>query len=73
MIIRYAQDAEARIDLLRHRAGISEPSQKNKRRQKDDDDLKSISLSSSMQTATLPTTDGHINLFEDLEQVGWFI
>ncbi|CAA7266442.1 unnamed protein product [Cyclocybe aegerita] len=58
-------DAEARIDLLRDRAGIDQPEKKKKRR--DDDDMKRIASSSSMQAAVLPTTNGHINLFEDLE------
>ncbi|KAJ3515564.1 hypothetical protein NLJ89_g1671 [Agrocybe chaxingu] len=58
-------DAEARIDLLRDRAGIDQPEKKKKRR--DDDDMKRIASTSSMQAAVLPTTNGHINLFEDLE------
>ncbi|KAF9482915.1 hypothetical protein BDN70DRAFT_800562 [Pholiota conissans] len=61
-------DAEARIDLLRERAGASESSKKKKsKRRQDEEDLKYIASTSSTQAATLPTTNGHINLFEDLE------
>lgn len=41
---------------------------KSKRRQ-DEDDMKYIASTSSIQGAVLPTTNGHINLFEDLELV----
>ncbi|KJA22039.1 hypothetical protein HYPSUDRAFT_672254 [Hypholoma sublateritium FD-334 SS-4] len=61
-------DAEARIDLLRERAGVSEKIEKKKsKRRQDEDDLKYIASTSSIQGAVLPTTNGHINLFEDLE------
>jgi len=63
------QDAEARMDLLRQRAGTSDSSEKKGKRRKDDDDMKLIASSSSMRVAALPTTNGHINLFEDLEHV----
>ncbi|KAF5312966.1 hypothetical protein D9619_003745 [Psilocybe cf. subviscida] len=59
-------DSEARIDLLRERAGISEKAEEKKKR-RDYDDTKHIASSSSMTGAILPTTNGHINLFEDLE------
>ncbi|KAJ7191682.1 hypothetical protein GGX14DRAFT_316644, partial [Mycena pura] len=61
-------DSEARIDLLRQRAGTSKPS----KRPKDDDDLKLAVQAASLQPvgAVLPTTGGHINLFEDLEHNG---
>ncbi|KAJ7735829.1 hypothetical protein DFH07DRAFT_927928 [Mycena maculata] len=52
-------DSEARIDRLRERAGS-----KKKRK---DDDLEVLTAGESMQRAVLPTTDGHINFFEDLE------
>ncbi|KAJ7610396.1 hypothetical protein FB45DRAFT_982217 [Roridomyces roridus] len=59
-------DSEARIDRLRERAG-SKPSGSKKR--KDDDDMKALAAAGgSMQPAVLPTTGGHINFFEDLEQ-----
>jgi hypothetical protein len=57
------------MDLLRQRAGASSSSEKKGKRRKDEDDMKLIASSSSMQVAVLPTTDGHINLFEDLEHV----
>ncbi|KAF8142436.1 hypothetical protein K438DRAFT_1946295 [Mycena galopus ATCC 62051] len=68
------QDSEARIDMLRERAGIKGPStaaSKSKRR-KEDGDLAELAAAAaaaggSMQPAVLPTTDGHINFFEDLE------
>ena len=41
-----------------------------KKKRRDDDDLKD--LTSTTGGAVLPTTNGHINLFEDLEQVGLF-
>ena len=56
--------------MLRERAGISDHAEKKKnKKRRDDDDLKHIAGSSSMQGAVLPTTNGHINLFEDLELV----
>ncbi|KAF7356010.1 hypothetical protein MVEN_00930400 [Mycena venus] len=56
-------DSEARIDRLRERAGGT-----SKRRRDDDDGLAElVAAGGSMQAAVLPTTDGHINFFEDLE------
>ena len=42
-----------------------------KKKRRDDDDLKDLAANSSTRGAVLPTTNGHINLFEDLEQVGF--
>ncbi|KAJ7255005.1 hypothetical protein B0H12DRAFT_1233266 [Mycena haematopus] len=56
-------DSEARIDRLRERAG----SKTTSKRRKEDDDLAELVAGGSMQPAILPTTDGHINFFEDLE------
>ncbi|KAJ7662538.1 hypothetical protein DFH06DRAFT_1190259 [Mycena polygramma] len=56
-------DSEARIDRLRERAG----SKNTSKRRKEDDDLAGLIPGGSMQSAVLPTTDGHINFFEDLE------
>ncbi|KAJ7032190.1 hypothetical protein C8F04DRAFT_959306 [Mycena alexandri] len=56
-------DSEARIERLRERAG----SKSTSKRRKDDDVLVGLIASGSMQPAVLPTTDGHINFFEDLE------
>ncbi|TFK71856.1 hypothetical protein BDN72DRAFT_764207 [Pluteus cervinus] len=63
-------DAEARIDLLRQRAGIeASSSSSSKKHKRDNDDMKILaSQGSTMQPPALPTTNGHINLFEDLEQ-----
>ncbi|PPQ88270.1 hypothetical protein CVT25_005433 [Psilocybe cyanescens] len=58
-------DSEARMGLLRERAGVADKAEKKKRR--NEDDTKHIASTSSMQPAVLPTTNGHINLFEDLE------
>lgn len=58
------------MDLLRERAGAAEKSDKKKsKRRQDEDDMKYIASTSSVQGAVLPTTNGHINLFEDLELV----
>ena len=65
------QDSEARIDLLREKSGVLDKSEKKKKR-RDDDDLKDLATNSSTRGPVLPTTNGHINLFEDLEQVGFF-
>ncbi|KAK2464032.1 hypothetical protein APHAL10511_003976 [Amanita phalloides] len=58
-------DSEARIDLLRQRAGMS-------RRQQDREEQRMLEertpLAVTSHTAPLPTTDGHINFFQDLEQ-----
>ncbi|GLB36877.1 putative N-terminal domain of CBF1 interacting co-repressor CIR [Lyophyllum shimeji] len=59
-------DSEARIEQLRERSGIAEKSSKKKR--KDEDLDKIIAEGSSTRGAVLPTTNGHINFFEDLEQ-----
>ncbi|KAJ6518986.1 hypothetical protein C8R45DRAFT_10891 [Mycena sanguinolenta] len=57
-------DSEARIDLLRERAG----SKSSSKRRKDDDDVANLMAEGgSMRPAVLPTTGGHINFFEDLE------
>ncbi|KAI5885076.1 uncharacterized protein SCHCODRAFT_02645027 [Schizophyllum commune H4-8] len=61
-------DAEARIALLRDRAGISDKKKKSRR---DDDDKLASSVPNSVNAelgAPLPRTNGHINFFEDLEQ-----
>jgi len=60
-------DSEARIDLLREKAGVWDKTEKKKKR-RDDDDLKDLAANSSTRGVVLPTTNGHINLFEDLEQ-----
>jgi len=65
------QDSEARIELLRERAGVSEKAEEKKKKRRDYDDTKHIASSSSMRGAILPTTNGHINLFEDLEMVSY--
>ncbi|KAF9042330.1 hypothetical protein BJ165DRAFT_264220 [Panaeolus papilionaceus] len=63
-------DSEARMDLLRERAGLVEGGpEKKKKKHRNDDDMKAIASGSSMTPAVLPTTNGHINLFEDLEQL----
>lgn len=60
--------------MLREKAGILDHGEKKKsKKRRDDDDMKLIAGSSSMQGAVLPTTNGHINLFEDLEIVGYFL
>lgn len=58
-------DSEARIDQLRERAGITGKGSKKKKKEDID---KIIAEGSSTRTAVLPTTGGHINFFEDLEQ-----
>ncbi|KAF8236867.1 hypothetical protein L208DRAFT_1356852 [Tricholoma matsutake] len=58
-------DSEARMDLLRDRAGLSGKPKKKQR----EEDLDKVIAAGSMQAAVLPTTNGHINFFEDLEQV----
>ena len=51
--------------------GVLDKKEKKKKR-RDDDDLKNLAANSSTRGPVLPTTNGHINLFEDLEQVGLF-
>ncbi|KAF8870554.1 hypothetical protein BD779DRAFT_1680987 [Infundibulicybe gibba] len=61
-------DSEARIDRLRERAGVADSSKSKKRNAQDDDAItEAIEAGGSMQPAVLPTTNGHINFFEDLE------
>ncbi|KAJ2933226.1 hypothetical protein H1R20_g3811, partial [Candolleomyces eurysporus] len=64
-------DAESRIEALRERAAIS--SNKNKKLRDDEKALEKqlktgTSDTMSAGVAQLPTTNGHINFFEDLEQ-----
>ncbi|KAJ3548497.1 hypothetical protein NMY22_g1232 [Coprinellus aureogranulatus] len=69
-------DAEARIDLLRAKAGVSAPTskkEKNKQLREDERELDRQLQTGTSKTmiqalAQLPTTNGHINFFEDLEQ-----
>ncbi|KAJ7431660.1 hypothetical protein B0H11DRAFT_1666850, partial [Mycena galericulata] len=56
-------DSEARIDRLRERAGSNKSSSKKRK----GDDIEELTAGGSAQPAVLPTTDGHINFFEDLE------
>jgi len=57
----------ALFDLLRQKSGVLEKKERKKKR-RDDDDLKDLAANSSTRGPVLPTTNGHINLFEDLEQ-----
>jgi hypothetical protein len=59
-------DAEARLDLLQERAGLGKGKGKKK-----DDDMKAIEDARASVVAK-DSNQGHINLFEDLEQVGSF-
>ncbi|KAJ3514064.1 hypothetical protein NMY22_g14865 [Coprinellus aureogranulatus] len=69
-------DAEARIDLLRAKAGASASTskkEKNKQLREDERELDRQLQTGTSKTmvqavAQLPTTNGHINFFEDLEQ-----
>jgi len=55
-------DAEARLDVLRDRAGLGKGKGKKK-----EDDLKAIE-DAKVAIASSSSNQGHINLFEDLEQ-----
>jgi len=59
-------DAEARLDLLRERAGLEKGKGKKK-----EDDMKPIEDAKAAIAAS-SSHRGHINLFEDLEQVSFF-
>jgi hypothetical protein len=59
-------DAEARLDVLRERAGLAKGKGKKK-----EDDMKAIE-DAKVAIASSSSNQGHINLFEDLEQVGFF-
>ncbi|KAF7420970.1 hypothetical protein PC9H_011489 [Pleurotus ostreatus] len=60
-------DSEARIDLLRERAGTQRDSSGRRSRKRDDFDEEKVATTSAPQPA-LTNPNGHINLFEDLEQ-----
>lgn len=60
-------DAEARLDLLRERAGLGKGKGKKK-----EDDMKVIEDAKASIIAR-DSNQGHINLFEDLEQVCLFL
>ncbi|KAF8629685.1 hypothetical protein AX15_003326 [Amanita polypyramis BW_CC] len=64
-------DSEARIDLLRQRAGVGADSKKKSRRQEDREEQRMLEgrtkLDVTSESAPLPTTNGHINFFQDLE------
>ncbi|KAJ8077564.1 hypothetical protein PM082_001996 [Marasmius tenuissimus] len=55
-------DSEARMDLLRSRAGLSNRNNNKNKRERDDEEP------SSSKSASIHTSNGHINFFEDLEQ-----
>ena len=59
-------DAEARLGILRERAGLGKGKGKKK-----EDDMKIIE-DAKVAIATSSSHQGHINLFEDVEQVGLF-
>ncbi|TFK81345.1 hypothetical protein K466DRAFT_502299 [Polyporus arcularius HHB13444] len=75
-------DSEARMDLLRQRAGLAGPGSKGKRvKERDGEDLEravaerdAAAAAAATETpaiagpSSLTTTSGHINLFEDLER-----
>ncbi|EIW56230.1 uncharacterized protein TRAVEDRAFT_152872 [Trametes versicolor FP-101664 SS1] len=66
-------DSEARIDLLRARAGLAGGKGKKKKRDEDEFEAAAAALagpSTENETAvtTLTSARGHINLFEDLER-----
>ncbi|KAF4568289.1 hypothetical protein EYR40_010313 [Pleurotus pulmonarius] len=64
-------DSEARIDLLRERAGTKRESSSSKSRKRDDFDeerLEEQVATTSAPQPALTNPNGHINLFEDLEQ-----
>ncbi|KAG9217832.1 hypothetical protein CCMSSC00406_0005202 [Pleurotus cornucopiae] len=64
-------DSEARIDLLRERAGMKRDSSSSKSRKRDDfgeERLGDQIAATSAPQPALTNHNGHINLFEDLEQ-----
>lgn len=63
-VTRCGQDAEARIDLLRQRAGLAGPSTQPAIAGRDEEPQAGPSSL---------TSGGHINLFEDLERVRNFL
>jgi hypothetical protein len=63
----WSQDAEARIQLLRDRA---DEKPKKKKRQTVEEEMEEARMAvKDQESSGLPTTGGHINFFEDLEQV----
>ncbi|KDQ52245.1 hypothetical protein JAAARDRAFT_50362 [Jaapia argillacea MUCL 33604] len=63
-------DSEARIDLLRLKAGLD---RKGKGKKREEDDMTAIEnrvqdVEVSLETTSIVTAKGHINLFEDIEQ-----
>ncbi|KAF8147255.1 hypothetical protein K438DRAFT_1780211 [Mycena galopus ATCC 62051] len=61
-------DSEARIDLLRERAGVKGLSTVSKsKRRKEDDDLAQLTAAPAAGGSMQPATDWQINFFEDLE------
>ncbi|KII86163.1 hypothetical protein PLICRDRAFT_114437 [Plicaturopsis crispa FD-325 SS-3] len=61
-------DSEARIDRLRERAGALD-SGRRWGKEKEKDDMAALDAQPSSSSSAVPTTGGHINLFEDLEHV----
>ncbi|KAF8157664.1 hypothetical protein K438DRAFT_1620716, partial [Mycena galopus ATCC 62051] len=63
-------DSEARIDLLRERAGVKGLSTVSKsKRHKEDDNLAQLTAAPAAGGSMQPATDWQINFFEDLEHV----
>ncbi|KAI0828464.1 hypothetical protein BC628DRAFT_1337644 [Trametes gibbosa] len=73
-ISRCRGDSEARIDLLRARAGLTGSKKQSKRREEEQREEAMLAGSSETVVAaatavsTLTSSSGHINLFEDLER-----
>jgi hypothetical protein len=64
-------DAEARIHLLRERAGVDKDTKRKKRQTVEDEfaDAERAAAAPAAQASGLPLSGGHINFFEDLEHV----
>ncbi|KXN92797.1 hypothetical protein AN958_04724 [Leucoagaricus sp. SymC.cos] len=61
-------DSEARIDLLRQRAGLSGRGKKSSKRKEEESEPELEVEERIAAGGQLPTTNGHINLFHDVEQ-----
>ncbi|KXN92796.1 hypothetical protein AN958_04723 [Leucoagaricus sp. SymC.cos] len=61
-------DSEARIDLLRQRAGLGGRSKKSSKRKEEESEPELEAKERIAAGGHLPTTNGHINLFHDVEQ-----
>ena len=65
----HVQDSEARMQLLRDRAGLGAKSGKEKKKEEEQKEKALLDRATSRNDVSGSSKAAHINFFEDLEQV----